>query len=142
MSFIESASIILRHGSHFFLIQRSENSRYWPNYWGFPGGKKEENEDIFSAAKRELQEETGVSVEKWDIIATIVIDAQYIDGDRKNTLFLFDNWGGVPENLESKIHSDLWWFTLDDLPSPMIPHIKKWFFALLDGKQNLIYNGI
>lgn len=142
MSFIESASIILRHGSHFFLIQRSRDSRYWPHYWGFPGGKKEDDEDIFDAAKRELQEETGVSVDACDIISLITIEAHYIDGVRKNTLYLFDNWGGAPENLESKIHSDTGWFTLEDLPYPMIPHVKEGFFALLDGKQNLIYNGI
>lgn len=34
-----------------------------PNQWEFPGGKVEENEDIFSALEREIQEELGCEIE-------------------------------------------------------------------------------
>lgn len=34
-----------------------------PNMWEFPGGKVEENEDLYSAIKREIQEELGCLVE-------------------------------------------------------------------------------
>ena len=34
-----------------------------PNRWEFPGGKVEENEDIFSALEREIQEELGCEIE-------------------------------------------------------------------------------
>jgi len=34
-----------------------------PNRWEFPGGKVEENEDIFSALEREIQEELGCRIE-------------------------------------------------------------------------------
>jgi 8-oxo-dGTP diphosphatase len=142
MSFPEFAWVILRHGSHFFLIQRSLDSRHWPHHWGFPGGKKEAGEDIFLAAKRELQEETWVSIEEEDIQGKIIITAHYIDGIRKNTLFLLDNWLGTPENLEIKVHSNIGWFTLDDLPTPMISHVREWLLGLLEGKTTLEYDGI
>jgi len=72
-----------------------------------------------------MEEETGITIDKKDIISSITIEALYADGERKNTLFLIDNWQGVPENLEPKIHSDIGWFTLDELPNPMIPHVKE-----------------
>jgi 8-oxo-dGTP diphosphatase len=118
------------------------HSRHWPLHWGFPGGKREDDEDIFTAAKREMQEETGVEVEEQDIISTISISAEYIDGERRNTLFLFDSWQWNPENLEPKIHSDIGWFTLDELPEPMISHVREWLFSLLDGKERLDYDGM
>jgi 8-oxo-dGTP diphosphatase len=142
MSFPEFAWVILRHGSHFFFIQRSVHSRHWPLHWGFPGGKREDDEDIFRAAQREIQEETGVEIDEKDIVSQITISANYIDGERRNTLFLFDTWQGNPENLEPKIHSDIGWFTLDDLPEPMISHVREWLFSLLDGKERLDYDGI
>lgn len=141
MSFPEFAWVILRHGSHFLLIQRSGHSRHWPHYWGFPGGKKEADEDLFTAARRELQEEIGVNIKKSDIISTICIDAHYIDGDRRNTLFLFDVWEGIPENLEPKIHSDIGWFTRDEFPEPMISHINWWLGALLEWEESFEYHG-
>ncbi len=142
MSFPEFAWVILRHGSHFFLIQRSGDSRHWPHYWGFPGGKKEESEDIFITAKRELLEEVGVNIEKTNIVTEIVIHAQYIDGERKNTLFLFENWEWVPENCEPKIHSNIGWFTLEELPKPMISHLHWWLRALLAWEDSFEYDGI
>lgn len=38
-----------------------------PNYWEFPGGKVEDNEDIFSALKREINEELLCHIETFDI---------------------------------------------------------------------------
>lgn len=49
--------IILRHGSHILLLERASNAKYWPLYWGFPGGKIEPNETSIEAAVRETQEE-------------------------------------------------------------------------------------
>jgi 8-oxo-dGTP diphosphatase len=121
----EFAGIVLCHGSHFFLIQRSTSSRHWPLYWGFPGGKKEDDEDIKTAACREMQEETGVYIAPEALGKSIQIEAKYIDGVRKAQLFLVKDWIGEPENLEPNIHKNIGWFTLDELPEPVIPHVKE-----------------
>lgn len=42
-----------------------------------------------------------------------------------------ERWDGTPENLEPKIHKSCGWFTLDELPEPMIPHVREGLFALL-----------
>lgn len=142
MSLPSFAGIILRHGSHYLLLQREGNAKYWPFYWGFPGGKMETGESALEAAIREVREEIGVNVSPTSVISKINISAEYIDGQRKNTLFLVETWDGTPENLEPKIHKDCQWFTLDELPEPMIPHVREGLFALLDGETHFEYDGI
>lgn len=44
------------------LLKRSETSKKFPGYWIGPGGHVDENEDVLSAAIREVEEETGVKI--------------------------------------------------------------------------------
>ncbi|WBL16887.1 (deoxy)nucleoside triphosphate pyrophosphohydrolase [Sutcliffiella sp. NC1] len=83
-----------------------------PNYWEFPGGKVEKNEDIHSALKREIQEELHCKIETHDvhnehtheyeafIIHLITIKAKIV--------------AGTPIPAE---HSILVWFKKENLPS-------------------------
>lgn len=54
------ASVIRRNGE-ILLCRRPAHKRHG-GLWEFPGGKIEEAEDYFGAAKRELAEELGVTV--------------------------------------------------------------------------------
>jgi 8-oxo-dGTP diphosphatase len=56
------AAIIENEHNEFLCALRSPEM-YIPNNWEFPGGKVEENEDIFSALKREISEELDCSIE-------------------------------------------------------------------------------
>lgn len=49
---------VVIHDGNALLVQRKNPPD--ANLWGFPGGKLEAGESIFSAARRELHEETGV----------------------------------------------------------------------------------
>ena len=53
--------LIVRDGK-VLLLKRSETSKKFPGYWIGPGGHVDENEDILTAAIREVEEETGVKV--------------------------------------------------------------------------------
>ena len=46
----------------FVAVLRSSKDKDFPDMWGLPGGKIEEEETIIKAAKREAQEELGVAV--------------------------------------------------------------------------------
>lgn len=139
MSLPTSAGIVLRHGSHFLLIQRGKGAKNWPNYWWFPGGKVESWELPKEAAIRETREETGVSVKIENIVSEIDIHAYYIDGDKHAYLYLVDTWEGMPENLESEIHTWLEWYSIDEFPTPIIPHLLAGFHALLSWEKTLEY---
>lgn len=83
-----------------------------PNLWEFPGGKVEENEDLYSVIKREIHEELGCIIEpdelhnehihEYDtfIIQLITIKCRLVDG--------------IPLPSE---HSKLLWLKREDLSS-------------------------
>ena len=54
--FAESEGIV-----HVLLVLRSEDSDAFPGFWALPGGFAEMRENLEDTARRELQEETGVS---------------------------------------------------------------------------------
>lgn len=50
------------------LMQRSANSLNQPGAWELPGGKPDLGEDIDTALRREMKEETGFNVELMEVI--------------------------------------------------------------------------
>ena len=46
------------------LLQRNDGN----NVWEIPGGKRENNEDIVDALKREVQEETGLIINEYKLV--------------------------------------------------------------------------
>ncbi len=49
---------VVRRAGEVLIVQRARPPSV--GYWGFPGGVQELGETVFAAARRELQEETGV----------------------------------------------------------------------------------
>lgn len=46
------------------LLQRNDGN----NVWEIPGGKRENNEDIVDALKREVKEETGLTINEYKLV--------------------------------------------------------------------------
>ena len=46
----------------FLIVKRKASSKIHPGLWVFPGGKLNHGEDIFSALKREVKEETNLDI--------------------------------------------------------------------------------
>ena len=66
--------IFLTRGDTVLLLKGAPNKRLWSNRYNGIGGHIEPGEDILSAAKRELIEETGLSPETLWLCGTIMID--------------------------------------------------------------------
>ena len=58
---IHGAGVVVVNKNGEVLMQHRDNNPeiFWPDYWGYPAGSVENNEDFELAAKRELIEETG-----------------------------------------------------------------------------------
>lgn len=54
---------IIENEGKLLLIKRASDDSYNPGLWEFPGGKLDEGQDLTSALKREVLEETGLRVE-------------------------------------------------------------------------------
>ena len=101
--------------------------------WAIPGGFLEENEDLASGAKRELQEETGLVVE--DLYQLKTYGA--VDRDPRGRTISIAFAGIINSAFEVKGADDAEeakWFELNDLPALAFDHLE----ILEDAKAWLI----
>lgn len=88
-------------------------------YWNIVGGKVDVLEPSDIAAKREAEEETGLSIGKIEFVS---VTEQIIDSDRQHwvsLLYKTDDITGEAQLTEPDKLSDFGWFALDNLPEPL-----------------------
>lgn len=67
--------IFLVRGNRLLLIRGSPQKRLWANKYNGIGGHIERGEDVLTAARRELLEETGIQSATLQLCGTVMIDA-------------------------------------------------------------------
>lgn len=87
--------------------------------WSIPGGKIDFLEPIEHALRREVAEETGLSLGPLRLIC--VTDQIYVDTPEHwvAPVYLAQSFTGRPVLMEPEKHEGLDWFSLDALPSPL-----------------------
>ena len=66
--------IFLTRGESVLLLKGSPDKRIWANRYNGVGGHIERGEDAHSAARRELQEETGLIPDDLWLVGTVIVD--------------------------------------------------------------------
>ena len=111
-----AAGILFVNDGRVLLLKRSPDAANAPSTWGFPGGHIEAGETPEQAARRETQEEIGVTYNG-------PLQYLYDDGNfccygasmnRKSPAYVDAHFHHVNDE-----HTDSGWFDFDDLPEPV-----------------------
>ncbi|HPQ92085.1 MAG TPA: NUDIX domain-containing protein [Mesotoga prima] len=111
---IKVRALIIKNES-VLLVRHEHHDR--PPFWCFPGGFVESDEDLFSAIKREIREETQVVVSPRSVIALqefkreslleVIFSCDYVSGKLK--------LGSDPDNPGIPTLVDAKWVRIDEL---------------------------
>ena len=113
----ESVVGIVRKNNKFLLGLRTPGGDVG-EHWEFPGGKCEAGETHQQALIREYEEELAVGISVGKFIAH-----KHFQNDRRNfDLFAYEVILPERQNCVSSVHSELKWFSIDELSGiPMVP---------------------
>lgn len=127
-----SGGQVLPRGGEVLLLER-KNSGWMDGWYTFPAGHVEHNESPLACAIREAREEVGVVVDRADVRFVQVISKPLREPDRLSFFFLVERWSGEPRNAEPEKCGGLLWSSLGNLPTNLIPLLRKPVEALLSG---------
>ncbi|MDX1613593.1 MAG: NUDIX domain-containing protein [Candidatus Promineifilaceae bacterium] len=115
--------VFLRNGSDVLLLKGAPDKTIWANLYNGVGGHVEAEEDILSAARREVLEETGLEVDELALRAVVNIDVgNPLQGilmfafvgwvDRRETVASAEgalDWIAADEVTQHGLVEDLYW---------------------------------
>ncbi len=128
---IVTVECFVKKGQKYLMLHRNKNKRIMPDVWIAPGGKREFNEGLFEAARREIKEETGLEIKNLQIKVTGNAYLKDLDQELFFHFIVADYAGGTLKNRRDD-DGELVWLTpqkitkLDNLLSEVrevLPHL-------------------
>ena len=99
-------------------------------HWNIVGGKVDHGEPSAEAARREAEEESGLTI---GAVEFLCVSEEIIAADRQHwvsLIYVTRDFTGEPWLTEPDKLSEIGWFALDDLPQPLSVFSTKAFAAL------------
>lgn len=120
--FVTVDAVILRKSDDFELLLIKRKNEPFKDCWALPGGFVDENEDLKTAAIRELEEETQIKVTDLEQIGAFGKPFR----DPRGHMISVAYFGFVPENTIAVAADDAketGWFSVKDLPKLAFDHL-------------------
>lgn len=122
---IPAVYLVLRDGDKILLSKRF-NTGYKDGEFSLIAGHLEGGELSSEAIIREAKEEANITINRDDLTFIHAVHRLNLNGDseRIDLYFEADKWVGDIDNLEPEKCSELSWFSIDNLPSNILPFVK------------------
>ena len=131
---------IINEKGEMLLMKRSEKSQNEVGTWALIGGRLEFGETMTQGIKRETMEEVGVEIEILDQLPAYDHIYPALNQHWIGTVFIAKLKNGTPNNNEPDKCSEIGWFALESLPSPLADMSAKAIKFLQDKKLTLPVN--
>jgi len=112
------------------LLSRRFNTGWEDGKWSVPAGHVDQGETVTEAMAREVREETGILVNKDDLLFLHVMhrrssgERSRAENDRVDFFFTADRWQGEPNIMESHKCDAMEWFPIDALPPDTVAYVR------------------
>jgi len=116
------------------LLQRGDASKFAPLHWDLPSGKADKGEPVTASAARELNEETGLTVDPATLrVAGIIHGAWGVEAPNGFLTVVFSarEWDGEPVNAEPREHAQIAWFPVSEVPADLVPDRRRALLSYL-----------
>ncbi len=132
---------IVRDGS-VLMHKRAADKKQFPGFWIGPGGHIDEGEDAFSAAIREVKEETGVTLSTKDVALKVLAFHHHIDRGEVWMEYLFHATIPTAQPVRSTSEGTSQWINLDELlrMDNVFPPSQYYFHHIFQNKPGIMYN--
>lgn len=119
------------------LVRRNNNQTFGGGFYSLVGGKVEPNERGLQAIQREVQEETGLTLQESDFSFVHAFHRNGTENPFIALCYKADITGMMPCNKEQDKHDDMRMFDINTLPDNILPAHKQ---ALLYIMRNIAYS--
>lgn len=122
---IAQKAVIFNSRGKVLLLQNSGylSKKFW-KAWDIPGGRLKDGEDLLDGLKREVLEETGISIENPILVMPDTV--KFLDG-RKRLFMIYFAEVDDPKIRLSEEHERFSWTDIKDLPdATQFKNMKRW----------------
>lgn len=122
--------------------KRADDKKLFPGFWIGPGGHVDEGEDVLSAAIREIQEETGVTLLPEHISLKVIAFHHHLDRGEVWMEYLFRAEIPSEQPVRSTQEGETTWISIGELMhlENVFPPSKYYLEHILDKTSGIKYN--
>lgn len=128
-------------GDKVLMQKRAEDKKRFPGFWIGPGGHVDDNEDVLTAAIREIKEETGIDIDSKNVKLKVLAFHHHTDRKEIWVEYLFRTSIPYETTIINNHEGTSEWVPIPDLlkMENVFPPSKHYFDHILNDKPGILY---